>query len=316
MLGQRSDLIAPGRQAGRAGQPGGDGIEGGLCRESCTHVVPRKPDGRPADHALCGTAGDRALTGLQAPLARPRNGTVPSPDSAGEILVARLAGFVPLSPDDRTALSQLARRETYVPAHMDLVHEGEATDSAFLVLEGIACRYVENAAGARQILALLLPGDLCDTDLGHLTQWDHGIAALSPCQVTRVPRTKLEGLIATHPAVTQAFRLAKLEAEARSRNWLAALGICRATERLTRVLCEILDRLHAVGLSGPSDCPLPLTQMDLAECIGTSSVHVNRTLQELRRSGTMELKGGRLRILDRAGLEALNGHRRPPLPNV
>lgn len=228
-------------------------------------------------------------------------------DGAAGPFSLRLGAHAPLSGDDLAALAQLTVRDALVGAHTDLVRQGEAAEAAFLVLEGFACRSVQRASGARQILALLLPGDLCDPDLTYLERWDHGIATLSPCRVARVPRGALEELIATRPAVALALRRMKLEAEARSRAWLTALGIGLATERLVRLFCEALDRMHAVGLAGRNEGPLPLTQVDMAECIGTSTVHVNRVLQDLRRSGAVELKGGRLRLRDRAGLEALFG---------
>lgn len=235
---------------------------------------------------------------------RPASGPL---DGMAGPLARRLGVHAPLSSDDLAALSHLAIREAMITAHTDLVRQGDAAEGAFLILEGIACRYVQRASGARQILALLLPGDLCDPDLAHLERWDHGIATLSPCRVARVPQAAVEDLIAHHPAVALALRRAKLEAEARSRSWLTALGIGLAVERLVRLFFEVLDRLHAVGLADRNEGPLPLTQVDLAECIGISTVHVNRVLQELRRAGMVEVKGGRLRLLDRASLEAMTG---------
>ncbi len=228
-------------------------------------------------------------------------------DSVFDPLAARLTALASLSADDRAALAQLVSREAVVGTHTDLVRDGEAAETAFLVLEGIACRYLQTAAGPRQILTLLLPGDLCDVDLIYMERWDHGVATLSPCRVAQVPRVTLEDLIFTHPTIEMALRRAKLEAEARSRNWLTALGVRVAAERLARLLCEIVDRLHAVGLADRNACSLPLTQVDLAECIGVTIVHMNRTLRELRGTNLIELKGRRLRILDRAGLEALAG---------
>lgn len=244
-----------------------------------------------------------APSGPGTPLRAPSGGL----DGASGPLAARLGAQVRLSGDDLAALAHLAVRDAAVGAHTDLARQGEPAEGAFLVLEGIACRYVQRASGARQILALLLPGDLCDPDLPHLALWDHGIATLSPCRVARVPRAALEDLIAARPAVALALRREKLAAETRSRSWLTTLGIGLASERLVRLFCEVIDRLHAVGLAGPDEGPLPLTQVDMAECIGTSTVHVNRVLQELRRTGAMELRGGRLRLLDRTALAALAG---------
>lgn len=228
-------------------------------------------------------------------------------DGAVAPLLARLASFSRLSADDQDALAQLASRNEAVGTHTDLVSDGEPAESAFVVLEGIACRYLQTASGPRQILALLLPGDMCDLDLIHLERWDHGVATLSPCRVARVPCATLEALIITHPGVEIALRQARLEAEARSRGWLTAIGVRSAAERLARLFCEIVDRQHAIGLAERCACSLPLTQVDFAECIGATTVHVNRTLKELRQLDLIELKDRHLRILDRKGLEALAG---------
>lgn len=233
----------------------------------------------------------------------------PSPllDGAADLFLNRLALFARLSVDDQAAVAQLVSRALAVDAHTDLVRDGEAASTAYLVLEGIACRYAQTASGHRQILALLLPGDLCDPDLIHLERWDHGVGSLSRCCVAQVPRAALEDLIITHPTVELCLRKARLEADARSRSWLTALGVRSASERLARLFLEVIDRLHAIGLAERDACSLPLTQNDLAECIGVTTVHLSRTLRELRQSSYVELKGGQLRIFDRAGLKALAG---------
>ncbi|MBI1692053.1 Crp/Fnr family transcriptional regulator [Methylorubrum sp. DB1722] len=245
------------------------------------------------------------MSSLQSPISAPLHRSSPEYDGAIDPFAARLTAFAPLSGNDRAALAELVSRAAAVASHTDLVRDGEVADVAFLVLDGIACRYLQKASGARQILALLLPGDLCDSDLIHLERWDHGIATLSSCRVARVPRAMLEDLIITHPTIELALRRARLEAEARGRGWLAALGVCSATERLARLFYEIAERLHAVGHGERHACTLRLTQLDLAECIGVTTVHVSRVLRELRQSGVIEFKGGQLRLLDRAGLAAL-----------
>ena len=199
----------------------------------------------------------------------------------------------------------LTRRELTVPVRTDLARDGDPIESAFVILDGFACRHKHRASGAHQIFGLLLPGDLCDLDVLHLARWDHGIVALSTCQVAQVSRSALEGFVAAHPAVALALRRAKLAEEARARAWLLGLGIHSSAERLARLLCEVFGRMAAVGRAEADGCPLPLTQVDLAACVGTTSVHVNRMLQEMRAAGTIELGHRRLRILNRPRLEAL-----------
>lgn len=222
-----------------------------------------------------------------------------------DILAARLQAFAAVSAQDLAALGHLTRRETPLPARADLACDGDRMDSAFLVLEGFACRHKHRANGAHQILGLLLPGDLCDLDMLHLDRWDHGVATLSPCLVAQVPRAALKDLVEGHASVALALRRAKLAEEARVRAWLLSLGVHAAAERLARLLCEVLVRMAAVGLADGDGCALPLTQVDLAACVGTTSVHVNRMLQEMRAAGTIELGHRWLQVLDRPRLEAL-----------
>lgn len=237
------------------------------------------------------------------------NGRFDAPRVAGTgSLVARLDGVAALSVADQAALAVLARRESTVPARSDLARDGDPMDCVFVVLEGFACRHKHRANGAHQIFGLLLPGDLCDLDVLHLARWDHGVATLSPCRVAQVPRGAFADFVVAHPSVALALRRAKLDEEARARAWLLSLGIHTAAERLARLLCEVLGRMAAVGLAQTDGCALPLTQVDLAACIGTTSVHVNRMLQELRAAGTIELGQRWLRVLDRPRLEALAEH--------
>ncbi len=87
------------------------------------------------------------------------------------------------------------------------------------------------------------------------------------------------------------------------REWTVNLGQRTAIERVGHLFCELFLRLRCVGLTEGDSCALPLTQVELADALGLSNVHVNRTLQELRRAGLIVLKGGRLTIPDFAALQ-------------
>jgi CRP-like cAMP-binding protein len=204
---------------------------------------------------------------------------------------------VSLSERDIAALERVSGDLRAVEPHIDLIREGEVPDGAFVVLEGYACRYKHRQTGARQIMAYLLPGDLCDVDAPYLGRMDHAVGTLSHCVVARIPRQALADLLDHQPNVARALRLAKLAEEATAREWLVNLGCRSAMERITHLFCELLARLEAVGLSEGGCCTLPITQIDLADTLGLSNVHVNRVLQELRRQGLLELRGKSLRLL-------------------
>jgi len=108
-----------------------------------------------------------------------------------------------------------------------------------------------------------------------------------------------------HPAVARSLRISTLVDEATLREWLLNVGRRTAVERIAHLFCELLLRLQAVGLVSENSVALPLTQVDLADTTGLSTVHVNRALQELRRQGLIELTRGRLTILNQPRLRAL-----------
>lgn len=107
------------------------------------------------------------------------------------------------------------------------------------------------------------------------------------------------------PQIARALRMATLVDEATSREWLMNVGCRSAVERIAHLFCELLVRLQVVGLASENSYELPITQLDIAGTTGLSNVHVNRSLQELRRQEMIELKGKRLTILNLPGLKAL-----------
>jgi CRP-like cAMP-binding protein len=87
------------------------------------------------------------------------------------------------------------------------------------------------------------------------------------------------------------------------REWMLSAGRRSAVGRVAHLFCELLIRLRIGGCADDDSYEFPLTQVQLADCLGLTSVHVNRTLQQLRKQGLIELKGRRLRIVDLGELE-------------
>jgi CRP-like cAMP-binding protein len=213
-------------------------------------------------------------------------------------LVRKLEHFASLGEADRLVLERLSAEVRTVDPHVDLIREGDVPEEAVLMLDGVAGRYKLRQTGSRQIMTYLLPGDLCDVDAPYLGRMDHAVGTLSTAAVARIPRGLLGEVMQQHPAIARALRLAKLAEEATTREWLVNLGTRSALERLAHLFCEVLARLEVVGLARQDTCRLPISQIDLADTLGLSNVHVNRVLQELRRQGLLEFHGRTLRILD------------------
>ena len=210
-----------------------------------------------------------------------------------------------LSDADRSVLERISADPQLVPARTDLVREGDAPEGVFLILDGIACRHKLRASGARQITAYLVPGDLGDLDVALLDRMDHTLTTLSACKLVCIPPRVIAELMAHHPAVARALRMCTLVDEATLREWLMNVGCRSALERVAHLFCELQARMRAVGLAENDNYALPVTQVDLADTTGLSSVHLNRTLQELRREGLITFRQGRLTIHDLPRLKAL-----------
>ncbi|TNC07623.1 Crp/Fnr family transcriptional regulator [Methylobacterium terricola] len=220
-------------------------------------------------------------------------------------IVRKLARLVPLTEADTAALGQLSASMRQVAAHTDLVHEGAPLTEAVLVLQGFAIRYQLRDTGARQILAYLVPGDLCDPDAALLGELDCTISTLSACFVARVPQGVLSDILEQHPNVARGLRLAKLIEEATTRCWLTNAGCRSALERMAHLLCELQVRLQVVGFATEDGYELPITQHDLGDTLGLSNVHVNRTLRVLREQRLIEHHGKQLTILDLPRLQEI-----------
>jgi CRP-like cAMP-binding protein len=213
--------------------------------------------------------------------------------------VTKLERFVRLSADDVAALEKAARqRVRKIRAHEDIVRENSHPRVVNLILSGWACRYKYLVDGRRQIIAILVPGDLCDLNVFILREMDHAIGTITNVTLAEIAPVMLEEITLWHPRVTQALWWETLVAAAIQREWTVNLGQRTALERVAHLLCELMLRLRAVDLTEGDSCEWPLTQAELADTTGLSPVHVNRTLQELRTSGLVTLKGKTLTIND------------------
>lgn len=214
-------------------------------------------------------------------------------------LISKLERFTKLSADDKAMLNRLATdRVRHLGAHEDIIREGEEPLDINLVLSGWCYRHKHLEDGRRQIIAFFLPGDLCDHNIFILREMDHSVSTITPVTISAVSRQTFDEVTLNHPRITQALWWESLVAAAIQREWTVNLGQRTATERMSHLLCELFLRLQAVNLVKDNSCDFPITQAELADATGLSAVHVNRTLQELRSSGVIELKSKTLTIPD------------------
>ena len=203
-----------------------------------------------------------------------------------------------LTDEDRAVLQDLTSRTRRIARHLDISPEGERPENVHLVVEGFACRYKTLTDGRRQIMAFLVPGDFCDLHVAILGEMDHSIGTGWGCTVVDIPRATVEELTARHPRITRALWWATLVDEGTLREWLVNMGQRDADRQMAHLVCELLVRLQVVGHASEDSFEFPITQEDLADTLGITSVHVNRVLQDLRSQGLLEWKSKRLHIPD------------------
>lgn len=225
---------------------------------------------------------------------------MPTLTAAGIEPLFRLLGrYMPLEEEDREALSALETGPICTrDSRTDIAREGENPTVIRLLVSGWACRYKDLPDGRRQIVAFFLPGDFCDLNVYILSELDHSIGALTQVRFYEIQPQQFQEVIDQRPHLVRALLWHEMVSAGIQREWLLSIGQRSPLERLSHLFVELYYRLRAVGLATGLSFDLPITQNHLAEANGLSVVHLNRTLQEMRREGLIELSDRQLRIVD------------------
>lgn len=184
------------------------------------------------------------------------------------------------------------------PADLTVIRRGEELTSSTLLLDGLMCRYKDLRSGERQICEIHVPGDFVDLHSFTLKHLDHNIMTLTPCRIALVPHERLRAITEEFPHLTRVYWFGTNLDAAIHREWELSLGRRSALSRTANFFCELHIRLGLVGLADDSGYDLPVTQIEMAECLGLTSVHVNRTLKQLREQNAVEFRRGRVKLLD------------------
>ena len=219
------------------------------------------------------------------------------------VLIRKLASISPLTAEETECLAGLSLSSKSFPADQDVVNEGERPSESCLVVEGFVCRYKLTESGKRQIFSFHLPGDLPDLQSLHLQVMDHSVMTLTPSKLAFIPHESLKKIMHQRPRIADLMWRDTLIDAAVFREWMLGIGRRSAETRIAHVLCEVLVRMRAVGLANAHACELPITQAELGDALGLSTVHVNRSLQELRGRGLITLRGSVLTVEDWEGLK-------------
>lgn len=214
-----------------------------------------------------------------------------------QLFLNRLTVRSLLSEDERQAILDLPTRAGQIGANRDFVHIGERVDHCCLIVDGLMGRFGQTPDGARQITAFHLPGDVADLHSVVRPVGTSAIQALCTTTILRISHGDLRRVAARFPAVAEAFwRDCMVDAAVLSQ-WVVNVGRRDARTRIAHLLCEMAVR------TGDDTAPswtykFPVTQAQLADATGLTSVHVNRTLRMLREEGLVNVRGRQVEILE------------------
>ncbi|HYE46311.1 MAG TPA: Crp/Fnr family transcriptional regulator [Caulobacter sp.] len=219
-----------------------------------------------------------------------------------DFLVTKMRRRDAVSAEEAAVLHGIRGTHRRHAAGADLILAGDRPNESTLLLSGFCGRLGLLRDGGRQFTEINVPGDFVDLHSLLLKTMDHGVVALTDCEVVAVPHADLRRLTEAHPHLARLLWLETVIDGAIHRQWLVMMGRQDALGRMAHLVCEMAVRLEAAGVADRLAFELPLTQAVLADVLGLSPVHVNRTLMALRSMGILEWKSGQVTILDWDGL--------------
>jgi CRP-like cAMP-binding protein len=214
------------------------------------------------------------------------------------LLARKLSNYDVVSDEEVRVLEQAIRGVRSFETGQDLVCVDARPANSQILVEGWAARAKTLEDGGRQITAIHIPGDFIDLHSFLLRKMDHSVVAFSPCRVASVAHERLRVISETQPHLTRLLWLNTLVDAAIHRNWIVAMGRMSASARMAQLLCELYVRLAAVDLARDHEFEFPLTQPVVADAMGLSLVHVNRSLREIRSRNLIAWRSRVVKILD------------------
>lgn len=214
----------------------------------------------------------------------------------------RLLSRSVLTRDEQDAILDLPCHFAEVKANRDFVGLREDIDHASLIVDGLVGRFDQNSDGVRQITAIHIPGDMANLHSVVQPQATSALQALSVATILRVPHAAIREATARLPALAEAlWRDCMVDAAILSQ-WVVNIGRRDARTRVAHLLCEVATRLDVQADRKSFSFPFAVTQFQLADAAGLTSVHVNRVLRSLRQDGLTDVGKREVKVLDWDGL--------------
>ena len=208
-----------------------------------------------------------------------------------------------LSDEEERVLRASVSDVRVLPPGKLIARAGVTLSECTLLCEGFVCRFRDLADGQRQIMELHVPGDFLDLHSFLLKRLEHNVGTMSPVVYAAVPHGVLREVTETQPHLARMLWFSTLLDAAIHRERILSVGRRSAVARIAHFFCELYVRLDVVGLAQEGRYRLPVTQGDLADATGLTSVHVNRMLKKLRGDGLLTFRGGEAVIHDWEALQ-------------
>lgn len=223
------------------------------------------------------------------------------------VLARKLSTFIALSVGELRRLAELEAMTQRVSRGKQLIREGEAGHSAFILQAGWACSYKDIPSGGRQIISFPIAGDCVGLRSILLKTADHSFDALTDAVISSIDGASMLQTFSEFPRLGAAILWAASRDEAMVVEHLVSIGRRNAIERTAHFFMELAERLVLVGLSAETEFECPLTQYVLADALGLTPIHINRVLRQLRELDLLTAQRGTVTIHNLQGLRRLSG---------
>lgn len=217
-------------------------------------------------------------------------------------LIAALAERDDLSPAELSVLSKVEWRYREYAAGSEIIAQRTKPTQSCLLTDGLGARAMWMQNGERQLTALHVKGDFVDLHGLLLRIMDHSVVALTPCRVAFVEHSVLRRISEEQPHLGRLLLTMVAIDASIQRNWILSLGRRRAEQRLAHLLCELFMRYRVVGDASENSFPFAVSQSTVADILGLSIVHTNRTVQHLRAANLIAWQSGAITIINWQGL--------------
>ena len=220
----------------------------------------------------------------------------------------KLSAFRAFEPKELEFIKSFKVGELHFEPGATILRDGENSPHLFTILSGWAMRYKILPEGRRQVLNFALTGDLLGIQASLMRELDHSVDALTSIRLCVFPRQKIWELYRNHPGLSHDLTWIAAREESILASHLAIVGQRPAAGRVAYIAIYLFDRARRAGLVANNSLELAITQQDLADAVGLSAVHTNKTLMLLRKRGWLTWTRHELIIHDESSLRALAGY--------